>query len=205
MCLIVHQPKGSTAPLALLQSAAEYNPDGFGFMGFDSAGHTVVERSGEPGFERARVLAERHAGSECVFHFRRRTSGSLQEENLHPFEVAPGLLMMHNGTASNVPIRHAGRSDTWHLVNDYLAPLLGHRRKLIYDRAFRRILDSWLGPQNRVVFLDASEQRIELLHRAEGFDWRGLWISNTRWIDRRLLALEGSDGVYRASETSFCI
>jgi hypothetical protein len=205
MCLIVHQPKGSSVPLELLRSAAEYNPDGFGFMGFDTAGRTVVERSGEPGFERARRLAEQHAGNDCVFHFRRRTRGSSHDENLHPFDVAPGLLMMHNGTASNVPIRHAGRSDTWHLVNDYLAPLLGHRRKLIYDRAFRRILDSWLGPQNRVVFLDAAEQRIELLHRAEGHDWHGLWLSNTRWIDRRLLSLDGNDGVYRASETTFCI
>ena len=89
-------------------------------------------------------------------------------------------------------------------MHDYLGPILANRRRLIYDRDFRHILDAWLGPQNRIVFLDESERRIELLHRADGFDWNGLWLSNTRWIDRRLLSLEGHDGVYRASEARFC-
>jgi hypothetical protein len=46
MCLIIHQPEGATTPVALLQSAAEYNPDGFGFMGFDAHGKPRIERSG---------------------------------------------------------------------------------------------------------------------------------------------------------------
>lgn len=205
MCLIVYQPRGTTAPPELLRSAAEYNPDGFGFMGFDAGSALQVARSAEPGFAAASALAERYAGQECVYHFRRRTRGSSQDENLHPFEVAPGLLLMHNGTASEVPIREAGRSDTWHLVNDYLGPLLKRRPQLIYDRAFRQVLDRWLGPQNRVVFLDAARQRVELLHREIGHEWRGLWLSNTRWVDRRLLSLGGSDGVFRVAETGFCI
>lgn len=203
MCLIIHQPAGATTPVALLRSAADYNPDGFGFMGFDARGRTVIERRLDADTALAESLAERFAAQPCAFHFRRRTRGSSQEENLHPFKIAPGLFLMHNGTA-NVDIRIAGRSDTWHLVHDYLAPFLGSRRRLIYDRAFRRILDAWLGPQNRLVFLDADEGRIELLHRADGFEWQGLWLSNTRWVDRELLGLQGADGVYRASELAFC-
>jgi len=205
MCLIVHQPVGASAPAELLESAAAYNPDGFGFMGFDARGRVRVERSRHADWALAKSLALEFEGLDCAFHFRRRTRGSMGAENLHPFELADGLLLMHNGTA-NVPLRIAGHSDSWHLVNDYLAPLLAHRRKLIYDRAFRRIVDAWLGPQNRLVILDASERRIELLHRAEGHEWRGLWLSNTRWLDQRLLGL-GADvqrDVYRADEVSFC-
>ena len=203
MCLIIHQPEEVTTPVDLLQSAADYNPDGFGFMGFDDTGKLRIERSASADVALATRLATEFAGRNCAFHFRRRTRGSSHAENLHPFKIAPGLYLMHNGTA-NVEVRLAGRSDTWHLVNDYLAPFLGNRRKLIYDRAFRHILDAWLGPQNRIVFLDEAEGRIELLHRAEGFDWKGLWLSNTRWVDRRLLSLDGHDGVYRATEASFC-
>lgn len=203
MCLIIHQPEELTTPVALLRSAAEYNPDGFGFMGFDASGKLRIERSPNADIELATHLAKEFAGRNCAFHFRRRTRGSSHVENLHPFKIAPGLYLMHNGTAK-VEIRQAGRSDTWHLVNDYLAPFLSSRRKLIYDRAFRHILDAWLGPQNRIVFLDEAEGRIELLHRADGHDWNGLWLSNTRWVDRSLLSLAGHDGVYRATEASFC-
>jgi len=203
MCLIIHQPEGATTPPELLRSAAEYNPDGFGFMGHDERGRARIERSVDSDTALAERLAEEFAGRACVFHFRRRTKGSSHEENLHPFKVAPGLYLMHNGTA-NVEVRIAGRSDTWHLVNDYLGPFLASRRKMIYDRAFRRILDAWLGPQNRLVFLDENEGRIELLHRAEGHEWHGLWLSNARWVDRQLIGLDGHDGVYRADELAFC-
>ncbi len=188
MCLIIHQPPGRTTPPELLRSAASHNPDGFGFMGLGRDGRAHIVRSAESDLKQAQRLAEEFAGQDCAFHFRYRTRGSSSARNVHPFKVGPGLWLMHNGTAS-VNLRIAGLSDTWHLVNDYLEPLLSHRRKLIYDRAFRRILDQWLGPQNRLVFLDESEGRVELLHRADGLDWNGLWLSNTRWIDKRLLGL----------------
>jgi len=206
MCLIVYQARGLSTPPELLRSAAEYNPDGFGFMGFGSSGRPRITRTEDSNPQLAIALAQEFAGRECAFHFRYRTRGSSQAANLHPFKVAQGLYLMHNGTAK-VELRQAGLSDTWHLVNDYLAPLLSHRRKLIYDRSFRRILDQWLGPQNRLVFLDEAEGRIELVRRADGFDWNGLWLSNVRWLDRRLLDLEPDRdprGTHRASQVKFC-
>lgn len=206
MCLIVHQPLGRSAPLELLRSAAEYNPDGFGFMGFGRDLDVRIERHAEVSFELLKSLSERFAGLECAWHFRRRTRGSSRATNLHPFEVGPGLHLMHNGTA-NVPIRVAGQSDTWHLVNDYLGPLLSQRRRLIYDRAFRRILSQWLGPGNRLVMLDEQDRRIEVLTPEHGFEWNGLWLSNSRWLDREALGIPGEtheQQVLRGTNVAFC-
>lgn len=203
MCLIIHQPAGRRTPIDLLRSAAEFNPDGFGFMGFDSRGRVRVARTGSIGIELATTLAREFADRECAFHFRRRTRGSSHDENLHPFKLGAGLWLMHNGTAQ-VPTRIAGRSDTWHLVNDYLAPLLSHRRKLIYDRAFRRILDHWLGPDNRLVILDEEARHIELMHRATGIEWEGLWLSNARWVGRSFAGEGAPTTVFHANELTFC-
>ena len=187
----------------MIRSAAEFNPDGFGFMGFDARGRVRIERTGVIGTVLATALAREFEGRECAFHFRRRTRGSSHEENLHPFKLGGGLWLMHNGTAQ-IPTRMAGRSDTWHLVNDYLAPLLSRRRKLIYDRAFLRIVDQWLGPGNRLVILDEEGQRIELLHRATGIEWEGLWLSNARWVGRTYAGDGSPTTVFQASELTFC-
>lgn len=206
MCLIVHQPLGRTAPLDLLRSAAEYNPDGFGFMGFSRDLSVHVERHEEISFELLRSLSERFAGMDCAWHFRRRTRGSSRTTNLHPFELGPGLYLMHNGTI-NVPIRVAGNSDTWHLVHDYLAPLLSQRRRLIHDRAFRRILTQWLGPKNRLVVLDEQERRVEVLTPELGVQWQGLWLSNSRWLDRSQFGIaddSGGEQVLRGTNVAFC-
>jgi hypothetical protein len=206
MCLIIYQPKGRSVPIELLHSAAQYNPDGFGFMGFDRARAVHVERLPEVTLRQLETLADRFGGEECAYHFRHRTRGSSRPENLHPFKLAQSLYLMHNGTAS-VPLRLPGRSDTWHLVHDYLEPLLSHRRRLIYDNAFRRILNQWLGPKNRLVILDAEEQRIELLNRADGVEWKGLWLSNSRWLNREELGVpddgKGSD-ILNGTEVAFC-
>jgi hypothetical protein len=206
VCLIVHQPRSQTAPLDLLRSAAEYNPDGFGFMGFRRDFSVHVERHEEVSLDLLQSLSERFAGLDCAWHFRRRTHGSAQTVNLHPFEVIPGLYLMHNGSA-NVPIRLPGRSDTWHLVHDYLTPLLSHRRRLLYDATFRQILEQWLGPKNRLVVLDEQEGRINVLIPSEGVEWQGLWLSNSRWLDREELGVpdDGRDEqVLRGTDVHFC-
>jgi predicted glutamine amidotransferase len=173
MCLIIHQPEGAETPVELLRSAAEYNPDGFGFIAFHRNGRVRVERGGDAGIALASRLSSEFAGRNCAFHFRRRTRGSSHEENLHPFKLASGLYLMHNGTAQ-VELRIAGRSD------------------------------NWLAPDNRLLFLDEQEGRIERLHESEGLNWRGLWLSNARWVERQLLSLDGHDGVARASQAAFC-
>lgn len=206
MCLIVHQPLGHTAPLELLRSAAEYNPDGFGFMGFTRDSRVHIERHAELSFDLLKTLHTQFAGMDCAWHFRRRTRGSSKSANLHPFEVGPGLFLMHNGTV-NVPIRVAGHSDTWHLAHDYLEPLLSQRRRLIYDRAFRRILTQWLGPKNRLVMLDEQDRRVEVLTPEHGIQWQGLWLSNSRWLDREAFGIadeSAGEQVLRGTNVAFC-
>ena len=45
MCLLIHKPCWAELPEHLLESAAGFNPHGYGFIGFGREGGSVVRRS----------------------------------------------------------------------------------------------------------------------------------------------------------------
>jgi hypothetical protein len=70
-----------------------------------------------------------------------------------------------------------------------LRPLAQRHRPLFLDNAFHALLEVGLRPENKLALLDQSSGRIVLLNRAHGAELDGLWLSSTRWVDRRLLPL----------------
>lgn len=188
MCLIIHKPKGIAIPEDLLGAALTLNHDGWGLMGLDAEGAAIVERRIDSRLETILDALERHRDAELVLHLRQRTRGTHTLNNAHPFKVAERLYLMHNGT---LPIgQHvAGRSDTWHFVQDVLRPLRQNHIGLMADPAFLRLLELSLKPENKVVLLDSRIGRIVILNRQHGVEFEGLWLSSTRWIDSRLLPL----------------
>lgn len=188
MCLIIHKPAGITIDTELLAAAAAHNADGWGLMGLDESGHVILER-------RARVLLDdlveierRYRDAEFVLHLRRQTRGGSGIDNVHPFRVIDGIWLMHNGTLK-IETRVPGRSDTWHFVTDVLRPLAQRYPGLISDRGFLQILEHGLRAENKLALLDQRLQRIVIVNREQGVEVDGLWLSNTRWIDRRLYPL----------------
>lgn len=206
MCIILYKPRGQSILIDLIASSIDYNPDGYGFMGIAADGRTTVRKGLDASAAELHRLASQFEQGECVLHLRRQTRGGAGLDNTHPFRVADDLYLMHNGTLP-VDIRVAGRSDTWHFVHDYLSPLIERRRGLLYDPALRRIVESWIGPANKLVFLDAREGRIEIYNESQGCNHEGLWLSNSRWIDCRGLGLplpaETRDLVRRGTEVRF--
>lgn len=188
MCVIVHKSAAARIPPDLLRAALALNSDGWGLMGFDGDGALILERHAAS--EQASIAAalEKHADANLVLHLRQRTRGNSARDNVHPFKVAEHLHLMHNGT---LPIhsRVAGKSDTWHFVNDILRPLHGRHAALFDDPAFITLLEMSLKPENKVVLLDTRQKSIAVLNRAHGAEFEGLWLSNTRWIDRSVLPL----------------
>lgn len=188
MCVIFYKPAAVQIAPDLLTAALALNHDGWGLMGFAADGSLLIERHGHTDEEAVRAAVARHKDAELVLHLRQRTRGAVGEHNAHPFKVAEGLYLMHNGTLPFAS-RSAAHSDTWHFVNDVLRPLHARFPGLSSDEQFLGLLELAIKPDNKIALLDERARRIVLLNAAHGAELDGLWLSNTRWIDRRLLPL----------------
>lgn len=182
MCLIIHKPAGVRLPEDLLASAVEFNPHGFGLMAFRDGGRLVVKRRSRGGLRALLALFAPYADGECVVHLRYRTRGEIDLSNTQPLRVTPAIGLVHNGTMA-VGRHSEARSDTWHLVADYLRPILSRRPALMYDPGFGDLLAAWAGPHNRFVLMDARLGRTRIINREAGMEVNGLWLSNSRWFD----------------------
>ncbi|NKF21684.1 class II glutamine amidotransferase [Solimonas marina] len=188
MCLIIHKPAGVEIAEELLAAAAAHNPDGWGLMGFDRNGRTRIERRRV--VDVAELIDVEHSlrDSEYVLHLRRQTRGGSGIDNVHPFKVIDGVWLMHNGTL-NLRTRVPGKSDTWHFVTDVLRPLAQRHAGLLSDYTFVQLIELGLRAEHKLALLDQRLQRIVIVNRGHGVDVDGLWLSNTRWLDRELYPL----------------
>ena len=182
MCLLIHKPKHAVLPEQLLESAAAFNPHGYGFIGFGADGSCVVRRSEHTDLYELRQLYEAFRDKECVIHLRYGTSGNIDFTNTHPLQITDTIYLAHNGTL-NMQRHDHERSDTWHLVNDYLEPILRKRPELLHDGFFHELVLTWCGAQNRFVFVDTATRQVVIINREQGFELNGVWLSNTRWFD----------------------
>jgi hypothetical protein len=195
MCLIIHKPAGVTVPRPLLQSAADHNGDGFGFMAFGGGRRLKISRRPVTHPWELLSIYEDYAAEECVIHLRRTTRGLSDADNTHPFLVTDRIGLVHNGTL-DVHCHSPGRSDTWHLVEDVLRPILVSDPQVLYGRTFQSLLAGIAGPANKFVFMDAGQQRTVIVNRDHGVELDGLWLSNGRWFDapRFGVSLQGTRG-----------
>ncbi|MES2488201.1 MAG: class II glutamine amidotransferase [Pseudomonadota bacterium] len=206
MCLIIHKPRGTEIPADLLEAAVSLNRDGWGLMGFSPDGELLVERHAKVDLEQILATERKLRDSEYVLHLRKRTRGAADVDNAHPFKVTNGIYMMHNGTIK-LDARVAGMSDSWHFVSEILRPLAQRHTGVLLDNAFHRLLEIALRPENKLALLDYPARRIILINQEHGAELDGLWLSSTRWIDRRLLPLgttpQPQERTYEPSEVRF--
>lgn len=205
MCLLIHKRAGAELPACLIDSAVDYNPHGFGLMTYGDDGRVLVRRRVRSRKSELHALVEQFQDRECVIHLRYGTSGVVDHTNTHPIRITRDIYMAHNGTV-NLQRHDAERSDTWHLVNDYLRPILSRRPEVLHDQFFHELVTHWCGPHNRFVFMDGSTRRTVIVNRDSGHDFGGLWLSNTRWFDPSQLGLQVQAGTAQAVDASrFCI
>jgi hypothetical protein len=199
MCLIIHKPKGVQVHLDLLHSASEYNPHGYGLMALTGPQKISILRHPCTNFDELRRAYLQVAKYECVIHLRLRTRGNITRMNTHPFRVTESIYMAHNGTL-NIHCRLPGRSDSWHVVNDYLTPLLHHTPKILHDKAFQQHLAAKIGSNNRMVFMDAQQRKTIIINQQLGVEYQGLWLSNTKWFDAASFGLSIPDSLSNTSQ-----
>ncbi|MBX6420946.1 MAG: hypothetical protein IRZ06_08060 [Nevskia sp.] len=187
MCLIIYKPAGLSIPTELIEAAAHFNRDGWGLMGHIQTQGCLCERhervDPQAILRRLHVLEQ----AELCLHLRLRTRGSRGLDEAQPFKITDRYWLMHNGTLRLPP--QPGHSDSRLLAERILRPLFAAWPELPIQAAFVALVEAGLGPENKVVLFDAEWRRFHFFNYRYGAEFEGLWLSSTRWIDRRRLAL----------------
>jgi predicted glutamine amidotransferase len=126
-----------------------------------------------------------------VIHLRLRTRGHVNATNTHPFRITDDVYMAHNGTL-NISCRIPGRSDSWHMANDLLKPLLQRSPAILHNKTFQDYIAHKIGSHNRMVFMDADQQKTIIINQSLGTEFQGVWLSNTKWFDAAQFGLSAS-------------
>ena len=120
MCLIIKVPAGKTVDPAILQSALECNPDGFGYMAKGRAKKFL-----KANLEQVTDILDSHADADIAIHFRMATDGRNCRKLAHPFRLKSRAYLMHNGILTKYRTdRKSKVSDTWRFVREFCDPLI---------------------------------------------------------------------------------
>lgn len=197
MCLIIHKPAQRTVPAGFLARAWLRNGDGWGTVRW-RAGRCVSTRG--MGLDQLQAhVAALPPREEVLIHLRRATHGPIDLSMAHPFEVCPGMVLMHNGRIDALAPTNGAVSDTHELarlLGQWLAPLpAAAASRVLRSEGFARLLAPVLG-DSMVVLADARGwlRLGRPWHWVEPGDWHepamhGLAVSNRHtWADADAVA-----------------
>jgi hypothetical protein len=154
------------------------NSDGFGLMWY-ADGRVQTFKAADIKPSEILEVVSRVQHCERVLHFRMATHGSIDDANTHPFEVVPGMFMMHNGILPFNAPRGSGKSDTAVFNEQVVRPLVEVGGFDALDNpGVIELIDHVLDGSNRLAFMDDTG-RVRIFGRDIGIEWKGLWCSNT--------------------------
>ena len=199
MCLLITGPSQSIRSTLLhtprlLEDIYVSNADGIGAM-YPSASGLQTPKALPRTVQQARqfIQALPKDSRNLALHWRMRTHGAINKANCHPYTVVPGQLeMMHNGVLHTGNKADPGMSDTWHFIQDYLAPLAQHGAGLIHEPALVALIAEFIG-DNRFAFM-TEDGRLTVINRDDGMEHQDLWFSNTYAWSPELLIPSYDDG-----------
>lgn len=183
MCVIIHKPKDIGFDKVDIETAYQNNKDGFGYMYYDPKKDRVVaKKSVEYTTKQLIKIFKTMEGKESCFHYRFRTVGEIVSSQCHPFQVlnkkkhGMDMYFMHNGTISAAEIKK-DESDTMAFNRDVLKPLLSLNPKFIETKAFKDLIESYLG-HSKLCFMYGRGKVIKF-NEDKGAMRGECWVSNT--------------------------
>lgn len=185
MCLIYYKPQEVEFPEAAVRSSFIANNDGFGVM-YAKNGRVRVYRIMPNNVTEVINLVERYKNLEMAGHMRFATSGEVNKKMCHPLKIlrkeddGADLYVMHNGVLSGLPTKNDKCSDTWHLAQLWLKPILKRAGPdIIQDEVFQQVWKKFIGTGNKLLFLD-DVGRYTFINKEAGSDKavEGCWVSN---------------------------
>lgn len=159
MCLIIKKPPGRQIAADFLENAWRHNHHGWGSFHLDATSGGLVWARGLDVDKLIAHNARLPLDAEVYLHLRRATHGDVSHHMAHPFEVLPGLLLMHNGSIDCLAPQDTEVSDTAELarlLRDMLAGLSEiQASRLIRSQGFRA-LTAPLVDDSMVLLLDVE-------------------------------------------------
>lgn len=201
MCLIIHKPAGKDIPQWIIESAQQYNEDGVGLMHSGKAARWVKIAP-----NKIKKRLDRLTDKDIAIHFRMATHGEVTKDNVHPFKLANGGFLMHNGILSKYAPKqkHGDISDTRLFVQQFCNPMIGS-----YGSIPKAALEKELGYSNAVALMDSDGNinrygygwvEYEGLHFSNEYAWDYPYAFSTdrhKWTDK----VVGYDSTYKGYQT----
>lgn len=202
MCILIHNTPKSNITEAMFRDFIIRNGDGFGAAYSDGKKVHTIKLLDPTAKELAHVYNQYLKGKDAIIHLRMRTHGDIDFENCHPYTVSDHLVMAHNGVLSTGNAWDTSKSDTWHLIDRYLRPMLDKSPDLLFEPAFQRMLGGFIGSTNRLGFVDAK-RGVVVINRHSGITHKDTWFSNTyAWSPEKFGYVDPS---YKYQQSSFIV
>jgi predicted glutamine amidotransferase len=123
----------------------------------------------------------REITNKVVLHFRIRTHGHVNVNNIHPFVVDETVGFVHNGIITEFSDYTSPYSDTWHF-NEFLKTL---PKNFIKSEGCVELITNYIGSYNKLIFL-GSDNEVTIVNEHVGM-WDGeSWFSNNSYKDASL-------------------
>lgn len=189
MCLLIKQPKGSEIDWQLMKHAYQSNRNGMGVAFPVGKGkvhtHRILPTSWDDCAKVLKLYEGRLQKSEMAIHFRLTTQGKTTKDLAHPFRVLDwredgrDVVLFHNGTMHELPEVDADKSDTWHLAEVVLKPILKTRPELVEDVGFHSMVENVMNGDRGLV-VDGKSGELVVLNRNKWHKVAGdVLLSNT--------------------------
>jgi len=179
MCLIVHSDVSDYSYLLdnqkILDGIADRNPDGFGVM-YQVNGVTKSSKGLVSKGTIRKIIEKIHNSSPnpSFLHWRLATSGKVDKDNSHPFEIGENTFIAHNGVLGK---EYQPKGDDRNDTRVFLDKEMLGKEKLIFDKAFKKDIEAKLGNKNKLAIM--SGDKYTIYNRGKGIEYEDLWFSNT--------------------------
>ena len=190
MCIIAIKPKNKELfNDDLLKNMFDNNPDGAGYMFYDTKKKTVIIRKGFMTLKALKKALKKEGNlkkTNLVMHFRIGTSGKMDKFNCHPYpvfeknglDVHTPLGVAHNGILSAyTPTKTSAINDTQVFIRNVLSKL---SKNFLNEYNSRTLIEELIGT-NKLAFLDNANT----VHTIGNFvEHDGYMFSNTSYEKR---------------------